>query len=151
MSGFDTPEIRLEAALSYVLFPIGSKRFALPSDIVSELARPGRLQSFPHTTPHLAGVLLRRGQIVPVCDIARILSGCESRQQRFHLIAERKIEGGAREWVALPVDGECELSNVPILPPTGKLPAYVQGLLSLPNEIVEVLDLEKVITMESKR
>src|SRR5690349_17036819 len=145
MTASDSADAGSHAPSSHVLFPIGAKRFALPSRIVSELARPGRLQAFPHTTPHMMGVLLRRGQIVPVCDIAQVLSGGSSNQQRFFLIAERTVQDGAREWVALPVDGECELSNTPILPRTGKLPGYVQGLLSLPDEIVEVLDLEKVI------
>ena len=142
---------RSESACGYVLFPIGTKRFALPSRIVSELARPGRLQSFPHTTRHMTGVLLRRDQIVPVCDIGEVLSTCDSKQQRFYLIAQREVQGGGYEWLALPVDGECELTYAPILPSTGKLPEYVQGLLSLPDEIVEVLDLDKVITAESRR
>ena len=136
---------------SYVLFPIGSKRFALRSQIVTELARPGRQQCFPHTTPHLTGVLLRRGQIIPVCDIAQVLSGSDSKCHRFYLIANRELENDVHEAIALPVDGECELSSAPMRPPTGKLPRYVEGLLSLPDEIVEVLDLEKVIAAESRK
>ena len=135
----------------YVLFPLRTKRFALPSQIVSELARPARLQSFPHTTPHLTGVLLRRNHIVPICDVAEVIYGAASTEHRFYLIAQRTFDDGDREWVAVPVDGECELSNAKVIPPTAKLPAYVQGLLSLSDEIVEVLDLEKVVTAESKK
>ena len=136
---------------SYVLFPLGTKRFALPSQIVSELARPGRPQSFPHTTRHLTGVLLRRNHIVPICDVAEVICGANSTEHRFYLIAERAFEDGSSEWVAIPVDGECELSSAKLIPPTAKLPGYVQGLLSLSDEIVEVLDLEKVVTAESRK
>ena len=126
---------------SFVLFPLGKKRFALPASQVTELARPDRLQSFPHTTKLLTGVLVRRKHIVPVCDIAQVLIGPNAPARKFYLIATRKF-GSASEWTAIPVSGECELSIAEMIPPTGKLPRYVTGLLSLDNEIVEVISLE---------
>ena len=128
---------------SFVLFPLGRKRFALPSDTVTELARPDELQSFPHTTRLLAGVLLRRGRIVPVCDIAPVLVGPDAPARKFYLIASRTF-GKAQEWTAIPVTGECELTVADPRPRAGKLPGYVTGLLSLGNEIIEVLDLDKL-------
>jgi chemotaxis signal transduction protein len=129
---------------TFVLFPLGKKRFALPASTVTELARPDKQQTFPHTTPLLTGVLVRRGHIVPVCDVAQVLIGPDARPRKFYLIATRKFEGGASEWTALPVTGECELTNTPMLPRTGPLPHHVIGLLSLDNEIVEVVSLEKL-------
>src|SRR5438876_7847685 len=124
---------------AWVLFPLGRKRFALPAETVTELARPDRLQAFPHTTTLLTGVLVRRGHIVPVCDVAQVLIGPLAPPRKFYLIATRKFEGGASEWTALPVTGECELTNTPMLPRTGPLPHHVVGLLSLDNEIIEVV------------
>jgi len=134
---------------SFVLFPLGKKRFALPAEVVTELARPDRLQPFPHTTRMLTGVLLRRGRIVPVCDIAPLLIGPEAPARKFFLIASR-LFGAAKEWTAIPVTGECELANAELLPATGKLPKYVTGLLSLADEIVEVLDLELLNAAEAE-
>lgn len=128
---------------SFVLFPLGKKRFALPAGVVTELARPDRLQSFPHTTRLLAGVLVRRKHIVPVCDVAQVLVGPNAPARKFYLIATRKF-ASASEWTAIPVTGECELTSTEMIPPTGKLPPYVTGLLSLDQEIIEVLDLEKL-------
>jgi chemotaxis signal transduction protein len=128
----------------FVLFPLGSKRFALPAELVAELARPDSPQSFPHTTPLLAGVLVRRGRIVPVCDIAEVLVGKQAPPRKFYLIASRKF-GEQMELTALPVTGECELTAAEIKVPTGRLPEYVIGLLTLQNEIVEVIELEKLI------
>ena len=132
---------------SFVLFPLGEKRFALPADAVTELARPDRLQTFPHTTPLLAGVLVRRGRVVPVCDVAPVLVGPHAPARKFYLIANRSF-GSVRERTAIPVTGECELTSSELLPPTGKLPHYVSGLLSLKDEIVEVLDLERLAATE---
>ena len=130
-------------ALAFVLFPLGKKRFALPAERVTELARPDRLQALPHTTPLLAGVLLRRGHIVPVLDVAQALVGPNPPARKFYLIATRDF-GGANEWTALPVTGECELANAEPVPPAAGLPAYVTGLLNLKDEIVEVVDLERL-------
>ncbi|HTK95058.1 MAG TPA: chemotaxis protein CheW [Terriglobales bacterium] len=132
---------------SFVLFPIGKKRFALPAGSVTELARPDREQSFPHTSKLLTGVLVRRGHIIPVCDVAPVLVGPDAPVRKFFLIATRKF-ADASEWTAIPVTGECELTNAELLPPAGKLPRYVIGLLSLENEIVEVVDLERLIGSE---
>ena len=44
-------EIQNAGADSYVLLQLANRRFALPSTIVSELAPPVRLHTFPHTSP----------------------------------------------------------------------------------------------------
>ena len=132
----------------FVLFPLGGKRFALAAEAVTELARPGQMQSFPHTTPLVTGVLLRRGKLVPVCDVAAVLAGPDAPTRRLYLISSRRFDDGTTEATALPVHGECELLSTQILPRTGNLPRYVLGLLSLRDEIVQVLDLEKLLATE---
>jgi chemotaxis signal transduction protein len=137
---------------AFVLFPMGKKRFALPAAHVSELARSQRTpqeeaQWFPHTTPLITGVVLRRNQIVPVADLASVLIGPEATERKFYLVINRQAQGRS-ERIAIPVTGECELADAEQLPVTGKLPAYVCGLLSLKEEIVEVLDVERLLSAE---
>lgn len=140
---------QLGPSASFVLFPMGKKRFALPSEAVTELAREDEPQTFPHTTPLLTGVLIRRGRIVPVSDIAPVLIGPEAPPRKFYLIANRVLPS-VEEWTAIPVSGECELTQAELLPVTGKLPDYVIGLLALREEIIEVLDLDRLLTMEAR-
>lgn len=140
----------VKAQPTFVLFPLGKKRFALPAEKVAELAKPDELQSFPHTTRNLTGVLVRRGEIIPVCDIAPVVMGPDSPARRFYLIAKRKFDS-ATELTALPVSGECELRSTEPVAVAGKLPDYVVNLLSLEDEIVEVLDLEQVVIAEPQR
>ncbi len=132
----------------FVLFPLGEKRFALPAEKVAELARPDREQSFPHTTPLLTGVLVRRGAIVPVCDVAQVLVA-NAPARRFYLIATRTF-GRTAELTAIPVTGECELASAEVKPPTSGLPDHVVGLLSLKDEIVELIDLSKIARAEDE-
>ena len=131
-----------------MLFPIGEKRFALPAAQVTELARPDQLQSFPHTTPLHTGVLVRRNHVVPVFDVAQVLIGPDAPARKFYLIATRKI-GKFEEWTAIPVTGECELKRMEMRAPTANLPHYISGLLSLEDEIVQVVDLDGIATVEA--
>lgn len=132
----------------FVLFPLGKRRFALRAEVVTELAQPDHLQAFPHTTPLLSGVLVRRGRIIPVLDVAQVLIGPDAPARKFYLIASRKF-ARTSEWTAVPVSGECELLSAEMVAPTGRLPKYVVGLLSLDDEIVEVIELEKLAAVEA--
>ena len=137
---------------SFVVFPLGRKRFALPAEQVSELSRQrehgeDEQQTFPHTTRLLTGVVLRRNQIVPVADIAPTLVGPEIPERKFYLIVNLSGKGKATR-TAVPVTGECELTEAERLPVNGSLPQYVSGLLSFDDEIVEVLALERLLAAE---
>ena len=140
----------MTAPKRFVLFPIGNKRFALPAEEVAELAKPDKLQVFPHTTPLMTGVLVRRGSIIPVCDIAQVLVGPSAPPRRFYLIASRDA-GRTRNLVALPVSGECELSSIEERSQTGRLPEYVTSLLALEEEIIEVLNLGTLMSETSMK
>jgi chemotaxis signal transduction protein len=139
----------VERENSYVLFPMGEKRFALPAEIVKELARPDNPQTFPHCTPLLTGVLVRRGRIVPVWDVAQLLVGPAAPPRRFYLIASRKVDSQP-EWTAIPVTGECELANLDALPVEEGQPAYVSGLLIADREYVAIVNLEKLSEPEAQ-
>jgi chemotaxis signal transduction protein len=134
---------------SYVLFPMGEKRFALPAAMVKELARPDNPQAFPHRTSLLTGVLVRRGKIVPVWDVAQLLVGPEAPPRRFYLIASRKIDSRP-EWTAIPVTGECELASLDAAAPEDGQPPYVSGVLEAGGENVAIVDLEKLSELEAQ-
>jgi len=133
------------AASSFVLLQVGPRRFALPSELVAELAPPVRLHTFPHTSPLVAGVIVRRGRIVPVYDVAPALLGTDSPAHRFYLIAQHKI-GKSSEPSAIPLNGECELTTAEIHPPPAGSPDYFSGTLQIGYESVEVLDFNALVT-----
>jgi two-component system chemotaxis response regulator CheV len=132
---------------SFVFFPLGKKRFAFHAEDVTELAKPDRLQIFPHRTGLLAGVLVRRGRIVPVLDVAQVLVGPDAPPRKFYLIVNRQYQA-RQEWTAIPVTGECELASAEPAAPSGNMPHYVTGLLSVNGEVIEVVSLEKLVSEE---
>lgn len=129
---------------SFVLFWLGKKRFALPAESVVELVGRCPMHLFRHTSSHLPGVLLRRGRIVPVWDVAGLLGGTTIATRKFFLIAKRYF-GEAMEWTAIPVTGECEIiGGLEPFPPTSEHAPWVAGLLLLIDNAVELLDLSKL-------
>jgi chemotaxis signal transduction protein len=127
---------------SVVVFPLGNRRFALPTMDVVELFRQGAIQTFPHTTSGIAGVLVRRGEILPVWDVAQALIGADHTAQKYFLIVQRNFAG--RERTAVLISGECQMLNAELAPPPGNAAAHVRGVFWMEGEEVEVLDLERL-------
>lgn len=130
---------------SFVLVQLGERRFALPANIITELAPPVRLHTFPHVSPLVSGVIVRRARIVPVYDASSVLTGKQVSAHRFYLIARREF-GKFSELSAIPVDGECELGTGEMQPPPVGKPHYVAGVLSIGEESLDVLNLEALVT-----
>jgi len=126
---------------SFVLLRLGDRRFAVSASQIAELVAPSRIFRFPHNTAEVEGVILRRGRIVPVCDVAEKLLGDRLRTRRFYLIAQR-CYGAQTEWVALPVTGDCELINAEMTLPSDTDAPHVAGWLSHAGDVIEVLNLE---------
>lgn len=132
---------------SFVLMQLGDRRFALPANIVTELAPPVRLHTFPHASPLISGVIVRRSRIVPVYDASSVLTGRQASVHRFYLIARRDF-GKASELSAIPVDGECELGTGEMQPAPPEKPNYVAGILPIGDESLDVLDFEALFTSQ---
>jgi len=136
------------AKSSFVLLQLGRRRFGLPAAIVTELAPPVKLHVFAHQTPMVAGVIVRRGRVIPVYDVTPVLVGKKLPDRRFYLVASRNIEG-QDELSAIPVDGECELVNAELFPTPEDSPKYVAGVLAIGEETIEILDFEKLVRTSS--
>jgi len=126
---------------AFVLVTLGEQRFAVSAADVAELVAPSRVFRFPHRTATMEGVILRRGRIVPVCEVAELLTGKRLTERRLYLIAMRRY-GAKCEWVALPVTGECELISAELMPAAPSDDPHVGGWLSHAGNVIEVVNLE---------
>ena len=136
----------------FVLFALGSSRFALDSGQVKEVVMPDRVYSFPHTTPSLDGVLVRRGMAIPVCNVVSAIgNGAEDAGLCSRYLIAQCSYRGASYAVAIPVSGECELvqgeredsqdpSPVAVTDVT-----FVSGLLRTANGTVPLLDMDQIV------
>lgn len=129
------------ASQSFVLLRLGERRFAVAATQVAELAAPSRIFRFPHRTPNLEGVILRRGRMIPVCDVAEILLGKGLASRRFYLVAVRRYASQS-EWIAIPVTGDCELIAAEMSDTSESDAPHVAGWISHNGEVIEVLNLQ---------
>src|ERR1700686_1235532 len=125
---------------SFVLLRLGDRRFAVTANQIAELVAPSRIFRFPHHTSEVEGVILRRGRIVPVCDVAEKLLSKSLKSRRCYLIEQRSY-GAQSEWVALPVTGDCELINTEMTLPSDTDAPHVSGWLSHAGDVIEVLNI----------
>jgi chemotaxis signal transduction protein len=131
-------EIALE---TFVLLRLGERRFALKANQIVELIAPSRVFRFPHRTTALEGVILRRGRIIPICDVSEQLVGKKMTLRRFYLIANR-LFATQKESIAVPVSGDCELISAELTARSESDLPHVTGWLSHGGEAIEVLNLE---------
>jgi chemotaxis signal transduction protein len=129
-----------EATQSFVLLHLGERRFAVPASQVAELVAPSRIFRFPHKSPAVEGVILRRGRMIPISDIADRLNVKKLTTRRFFLLATRRF-GVQLDWIAIPVSGECELINTEMMEAGSNDSPHVAGWLSHGGEVIEVLRL----------
>lgn len=136
-----------QAGPSFLVLRVGTRRIALPREEVAELIASPQLFSFPHTTPLISGVVLRRGRILPVLDLGPCVLGKPSPATRFFLVVERQISNQP-EKCAIPVQGGCELVSGVMRPGEHELD-FMAGWLDIDGDQIEVLDLERAITAAS--
>jgi hypothetical protein len=125
---------------SFVLLRLSERRFAVAAGDIAELVAPSRIFRFPHQTKEVEGVVVRRGRIVPVIDVAARLLGRRLADRRFYLIAQRRYTVGT-EWIAIPVTGDCELIFADMIPASEADLPHVAGWLSHAGDVIEVLNL----------
>lgn len=128
---------------SFLVLRVGARRIALRREEVAELIASPQIFSFPHTTPLISGVVLRRGRILPVLDLGPCVLGKSSPATRFFLVVERRISNEA-EKCAIPVHGGCELVSGIMRPGEHEL-NFMAGWLDIDGDQIEVLDLERAI------
>lgn len=136
-----------QAGPSFLVLRVGTRRIALRREEVAELIASPQLFSFPHTTPLITGVVLRRGRVLPVLDLGPCVLGKSSPATRFFLVVERQVSGHA-ENCAIPVQGGCELVGGVMRPGEHEL-SFMAGWLDIDGDQVEVLDLERAIAAAS--
>jgi len=132
---------------SFVVFPLGARRFGLPTADVVELSRTGLVQKFPHTTTGILGILMRRGEILPVWNVAETLLGPGKPELKYWLVTRCNFASEAgQELTAIPVSGECQMLRSEMLPAPEGSAAHVRGVLLLDDQSIEVLDLTRLVT-----
>lgn len=129
----------------FVLFQLGESTFAAPLDEVREIVRLSGLEPLPGAQPPLAGVVVLRGEPLPVLDVRTVMTA-----------GPRPVEGG--DVLVMTVDGDTVGVAVDrvtaVLPPDAltdaaaparALPSYVVGVRRHAGEPVLLVDLQRLL------
>lgn len=134
---------------SYILFGVAGATYALRSTEVQHMEMVEQVTPVPNAAPFVEGVVLSRGQVVPVVNL-RVRFGFEraERTLRTRLLV---VESGGRR-VGLLVDQAREFLNIAeaaIQPPHeavgGSSGGYLDGVATLGDRIVLILNIGELL------
>jgi len=130
-----------------VAFRLGGELHACDIRLVEEVVTKRQIHPLPDVPPHLLGVLLLRGEMVPVMDVAPALglSLAEGKSPAILVcgIGEARIGVAAEavhEVLEVPAD-----SRRPAPHTGGDRDAYVVGVARLESGLVTLIDLAEIL------
>ena len=138
----DTPE---GAGETCVLFLVDQQKYALRLSEVERIVRSVEVKPLPQSPPHVMGIINMQGRVLPVIDLRRVLN----RPPRELRLEDHFIVAQAPSVTAiLPVDaalGSLEAVDAGELPDEKARDRYLRKIVPLRDEVVYVLDLERVV------
>jgi purine-binding chemotaxis protein CheW len=143
----------MNAAESYILFELGNAVYAIASREVLHIEMLEHIAPVPSTAPAVDGVVFSRGQVVPAVNLRRRFGlPAQEATLRTRLVFIR-FQG---RTVALVVDSAREFRQVAegAVQPTGTgllgiQGNYVQGVATIGDRTVLILDLSVVLDLET--
>jgi chemotaxis signal transduction protein len=134
---------------SYILFTVAGTTYALPSGEVRHMEMMEAVTRVPNAPAFVDGVVFSRGQVVPVVNLrARFGFDRAAYDIRSRLIV---VQSAARQ-IGLVVDSAREFVNIPpgaVQPPhealAGMSGRYVQGVASVGDRLILILDLTRIL------
>jgi purine-binding chemotaxis protein CheW len=138
--------------LSLVVFRLGSDEFALPIDVVQEIAPvPARIRRVPKTPKFLEGVINLRGAVLPVIDQRRRFDmphAEHAKGRRLVVVQTERLRAGL---IVDSVSDVLRISAVAVEPApelTDDITKLVRGVINLAQSgrIVLLLDSSELLT-----
>jgi len=139
------------ASESFIIFELAGTTYGLPSRLVQQMEMTEHITPVPNASPAIEGVVFTRGQVVPAINLrtrfgfAKIPVDLRTRLIVTN-INNRTIGlmvDSAREFISIPSDA--------IQPPseaiTGLSGKYLEGIATLGNRMILILNLDEVINV----
>jgi purine-binding chemotaxis protein CheW len=133
------------AAACWVSFALDQHRFALPLESVSRIVRAAEVTPLPLAPDVVAGALDIGGRVLPVFNLRRRLRLPE---RPLALDDQFVIAHTSRRPVALMVDRALGLIDARPVDDGAELAPNLRGILSLPDGLVLIQDLESFLSPE---
>lgn len=144
-----------ETERQLVIFELGTELYGVDIARVHEIIRPQNVTRVPRSPAFVEGVINLRGKVIPVVDLRRRFGLPSTEPTRASRIVVVEI---GEQVVGIVVDGVSEVLRVgaaTIEPPSpvvaGVDAEYIQGIAKLPDRLVILLDLDRVLARDERR
>jgi purine-binding chemotaxis protein CheW len=133
----------------FVLFELAGTTYGVRSRFVQQMEMIEHITPVPNAPPAVEGVVLARGQVIPALNL-RVRFGFE--RVPFDLRSRLMVVNKGGRTLGLIVDTAREFLRIPaaaVEPPpeaiTGLSGKYLEGIATIKDRMILVLDLDEVI------
>jgi len=140
-----------DGAEPFILFELAGTTYGVRSRFVQQIEMIEHVTPVPNAPPAVEGVVLARGQVIPALNL-RARFGFE--KIAFDLRSRLVVVSTGGRTLGLIVDSAREFLRIPgtaIAPPpeaiTGLSGKYLEGVATVRERIILVLDLDEVIDL----
>ena len=138
-----------------VVFLLGAESYGVEISRVHEIIRLQAVTRVPRAPAFVEGVINLRGKVIPVVDLRRRFGLPTAEHTRASRIVVVEI---GDQVVGVVVDGVSEVLSVnsaTVEPPSpvvaGVDSEYIHGIAKLPERLVILLDLDRVLARDERR
>ena len=145
---------QMQQEIQLACFRLGSEMYALDIMKIKEIIRPQKLTPVPKAPPFIEGVINLRGAVIPVVDMRKRFDVSVDTDERSERVIVCSV---AKKIIGLIVDEVDEVrrySRKEIQPAPqflkGKGSEFFLGVCRKEDELVMLIDLEKILTTDEK-
>ena len=139
----------------FVLFELAGTTYGVRSRFVQQMEMVEHITPVPNAAPAVEGVVLARGQVIPALNL-RVRFGFE--RVPFDLRSRLMVVNKGGRTLGLIVDTAREFLRIPeaaVEPPpeaiTGLSGKYLEGIATIKDRMILVLDLDEVIDIGERQ
>ncbi|MBI2118956.1 MAG: purine-binding chemotaxis protein CheW [Elusimicrobia bacterium] len=152
MSDKTMPLLTEEAqTVQLIVFHVGDEEFGVPIGAIQEIVRTGQITPIPDSPDFVQGLINVRGEIVAIINLTARFFLSASKEGPRHIVITQQEEN----LFGLLVDEVTEVLRIPKseikLPPkliTTIHEEYVDGVVTVGNRLIILLDLARVLSTE---
>lgn len=141
-----------DAEEQLVIFSLAKESYGVDIGKVSEIIRPQDITRVPRTPKFMEGVINLRGKVIPVISLRKVFYLPTEDHTKETRIVVVDIEGQQTGIMVDAVTEVLRISSTAVEPPASVITNadcdYFLGIAKLDNQMVTLLDLDKILSQE---
>ncbi|MBL7072632.1 MAG: chemotaxis protein CheW [Candidatus Omnitrophica bacterium] len=133
-----------------LVFSVGEENYCLRIEEAKEAVRLSPITRVPNTPEFVLGVINLRGEIIPLIDIRYFLSLAPAEKKGTGAVLVSDVPGESVGILVDRIKGTLKIEEASIQPPLatikGKMAEYTIGQAEINEQILVLLDLEKILS-----